>query len=76
MVFIKKGTITETVSISNKYTVNVQFTFEGIMHSHGHNSGETQMRTTVFVMRHNICEQLRKMNLCSLYMYSDGTIIL
>ena len=36
---MKKATITEIATVTN--ILNVQLTFEGIMHSHGHNNGET-----------------------------------
>ena len=34
--------------------------FEGIIHSHRHNSWQTQMRTTVFVMLHYVCGQFKE----------------
>jgi len=47
----------------NLFDADRDHSFEGIMHSHGHNSSETQMKTTVFVMRHYVSEKLGKMNL-------------
>jgi len=42
----------------NLFDADRDHSFEGIMHSHGHNSSETQMKTTVFVMRHYVSEKL------------------